>query len=352
MCELKNKLTNLIYQILLEMMRWQNSNIVLFKKDFKMNISQKFFTTAILATSGIAFAETNMMYDEQVYQAESTVHEEESMDYAPESSYEAPAVETEAKPKKMKRYVYVKEEKEEEEEEDEFHPFWEINVMGGIAALDAEDGSVDILGANGEVVETDKFTPTDENDWDWGTARIGLGYVFAITDELDDDELIWFPLLTPQLNLYYLRGDVDGEIYRYEDANFNDQSFDMDFSSTRLMFDLGLTIASYEQLSLYGLAGIGISWNKVDMDTEFHDASCDDCIVGLPNSDENSTGFAYEIGAGLSYAVMDNLSVALEYLFTGFNDVELGDNNEPFNTESSDMDIHAQSLLLGIRIAL
>lgn len=240
---------------------------------------------------------------------------------------------------------------EEDLLKDEFEPFWEINIMGGISAVDADDGTITIYSADGDAVETDALTQTNDNDWDWGTGRVGLGYVMAISDEIEEDEFIWFPFITPQINLYYSKGDLDGEVYRYEHEDFNNQSFSMDFSSIRAMLDLSLTIASYEHLSLYTLGGVGLSWNQLEFSAKDHQADCD-CIVGLPSSSEDSTSFAWEAGVGMSYAALDYLTVSLEYLYTGFGDVDLGDSDEPFHTEGSDLDLSAQSLLLGLRVAL
>lgn len=285
-----------------------------------MNIhNQILLTGALLSASSIALAAENISYDE------------ESGKYV--------------------KYVWVGPENLPEDDED-FDPFWEVNIMGGGASLDADGGNISIVGDNREITEVDQLSQSNEDEYDWGTGRIGLGYLFPITDKIDDDELIWFPFLTPQVNLYYLRGDVDGKVYSYGDSKYYDQDYQMDFTSTRLMFDLGLTLAAYEHFSVYTLAGIGISWNMVDFTAEHHDAACD-CVITLPATSEDSGGYAWEAGLGFSFAATDYLTLSAEYLYTNFPGVGLGDNtDEPYKTLGSEMDVSAQSLLFGVRIGL
>jgi opacity protein-like surface antigen len=72
-----------------------------------------------------------------------------------------------------------------------------------------------------------------------------------------------------------------------------------------------------------------------------------DCgAEGFNIQSESSTSFAYEFGGGMSYAVLEDVSISLEYLYTGFNDVALGDyHDSDLVIEGSDVNINTQSML-------
>jgi opacity protein-like surface antigen len=225
------------------------------------------------------------------------------------------------------------------------YPF-EIIAMGGIATLDAEDAYVDVT-----EYESDRLEQTNENDWDAWTVNLGLAYNQALTDNKNTDEWIWFPQISPQLNLYYLAGDIEGEVYRFDSPDWNQESYEMDFASTRLMLDLALTIGSYKHFSIYGIAGIGLSWNSVDFEASAHEGL--DCPINpLGLESEDSTSFAYEVGAGMSYEIIKPVTLSLQYLYTGILDVKVGGPHD-FETErESEMDLSSQSVMLGLRIAI
>ncbi|MFA6037542.1 MAG: outer membrane beta-barrel protein [Legionellales bacterium] len=227
-------------------------------------------------------------------------------------------------------------------------PFFEILVMGGIATLDATDTSLQISDS-----ETDKLIQTNDGNWESWTGQVGVGYVSPLTHELQTGDVQWFPLITPQINLYYLDGDdIQGDVYQFESADFDNLDYNMDFQSTRLMFDLGLTLAAIDRFSVYAIAGAGIAWNKTDLNANPNQQGIDCGAIGFDIDSKTSSSFAYEFGGGMTYAAMDNLAISLEYLYTGFTDVELGNDSDEFDIESQDLDINSQAVLLGLRFAL
>lgn len=235
-------------------------------------------------------------------------------------------------------------------EEAEYEPFFEILVMGGWSFADMTDATMTI-----NEVEVDKLEQTNEGDWNAWTAQLGLGYVYFLTDDFDTDDLQWFPVINPQLNLYYFNtNDIEGDVLRFEDPNANQMDYDMHFNSTRLMFDVALTVAQLQEFSIYAIAGAGVSWNNVD-DFSATEKDGVDCGIQPIDLDSNSsTSFAYEFGGGLSYAINTDLSVSVEYLYAGINDIDLGNDEdvENLNVAGSDFDINTQSVLLGLRFAL
>lgn len=237
--------------------------------------------------------------------------------------------------------------------EEDYDPFFELILMGGIGTIDADDATVQVT-----EVETDTLTQTNDDDWrsSW-TGQIGLGYVYPLAEDFDTDDLQFFSVINPQLNVYYTGGDIDGDVLQFGDPDFNNMDYDMDFNSIRLMFDVALTVLQLQEFSLYAIGGLGIAWNNVDFNAEAEE----DCECGAANYDTDSdwsTGLAYEFGGGISYALTTDVSLSLEYLYTGFNDVEIGDSDDDeafendLDIEGSKFDLNTQMVLLGLRVAL
>lgn len=293
------------------------------------------------------------------------------------------------------------------DDDDQLDYGWQFSVGAGITSID-QDGSINI-----SETETDTLAH-DGGSWDQWTGRIGVGYNLPIPvpvivpvqfkfpededekkekkkhaeshdgthkvsreeyearqreleedEEEDDDGLRWFRGITPQINLYYLGGDVSGDVYRWENPEWNEADYTMDFNSTRLMFDLAMNIVSLENWSLYVLGGLGVAWNETELDYDFDDD------LGYSDFDVDTTettAFAYEFGAGLSYALSDNWAISLEYLYADLGDIEI-DGEATFGSaaavgtasccgenetqiESNDMDMTTQSVILGVTFAL
>ncbi len=227
------------------------------------------------------------------------------------------------------------------------HP-WELLVFGGIATLDANNSLIHVSD-----IQTDKITQTNNGDWDSWSVQVGLGYTFSLNDEEEEsDDLQWFASMQPQLKVYYLKGNIDGHVDRFYqyDGNYSDTDYTSDFKSTRVMLDLALTILSYENFSLFGLAGVGPSWNHINYNTGVNEGA------KLHLDDESQTNFAYEFGGGISYAVNGQLSVTAQYLFTGFNNISLNNNgteggDREVTVDAEDFTVNAQTVFLGLGFA-
>ncbi len=233
--------------------------------------------------------------------------------------------------------------------EEAFDPFFELLVMGGIATLDANDSSAQMT-----PIQIDKLVQTNDNDWNAGTGQIGIGYVWGLTDDLQLADTFWFTRLNPQLNLYYLGGDIDGDVWRFQNPNYNQAHYESDFNSTRLMFDLALSVFELEAFSVYALGGLGIAWNEINYHAQMN-PSCNCEIMDINLDSHHNNGFAYEFGAGITYAVMDDMAISLEYLYTGLNEIQLGNLTDEANgltIHGNNFDINTQSVLLGLRFAL
>jgi opacity protein-like surface antigen len=232
---------------------------------------------------------------------------------------------------------------------------FELSLLVGIATIKQSNSTI-----QSDLTQTDTLVQ-DSSDWDSWTGQFGIGYEMPLywsfgEDDEDYDEysdISWFNTLTPQLNVYILGGgSLDGDVLIFGEPNRNDATYDMDFHSTRLMFDLAFDVLTVRDFSFYGLAGLGIAWNTTDFS---YTPNPDSGLKGGYNlEDTDTSGFAYEFGAGVDYAVLADLEISLQYLYTVFNDVNVSGNNDvvDFEASSSDMDIKAQSILLGVRLSI
>lgn len=230
--------------------------------------------------------------------------------------------------------------------DDDAVPFFEILLLAGATTTDAEDATLQVLEFN-ELVQTNK------NDWNFFTGQVGLSYVYPLAD-VSTGVIDWFPNIMPQLNVYFMDGgDITGHVYPLADPNVNDLDYVMDFNSIRTMFDLGLTVAAIDRFSIYAIGGVGVSWNSIDFKANPTPEGLDDKVDGFELDSQHSSSLAYEFGGGISYALLDNVAISVEYLYAGILDVKLDqDNDEYTNVASSDFDINTQTILAGLRLAL
>jgi opacity protein-like surface antigen len=168
----------------------------------------------------------------------------------------------------------------------------------------------------------------------------------------EDEEIRWFDALTPQINVYILQQtDVEGSVKRFDDSDDVDADYKMNFESTRLMLDFELDIFTVRDFSFYGIGGLGIAWNSADYTATPH-GMIPIASVDLPTND--STGFAYEFGGGVDYAVDEGIDITLQYLWTRLNDVTISGDVNIFDEEiyhtNTDISNDIQSILLGVRL--
>jgi len=208
---------------------------------------------------------------------------------------------------------------------------WQISFAGGFATLAADNMVLYVT-----EYEHDKAIQTNDDDWKSWTAQVGIGYVIPLFNNTQ-----WFTTIEPQINGYFLQGNINGYVDRFYqyDIDCEDVDFQMDLISRRVMFDLALNVATWKNLSVYGIAGIGAAWNTISY---HHDA--DEFYLPVYIKGHTQTDFAYEFGGGLSYALLENLSLTAEYLYTGFSDLSLDDSS---GVESDDFSLNSQAVLFG-----
>lgn len=117
------------------------------------------------------------------------------------------------------------------------------------------------------------------------------------------------------------------------------------------MLDASLTVMSWRKFSLYAIGGVGVSWNTLDLDSNGND-----CVQSY-EIDDNDTNFVWEVGAGVTYAFTPHFALSFEYLFTEFENLQLGEKAELADgtvltdIESDSFNLDSQALMLGLRYA-
>jgi hypothetical protein len=226
------------------------------------------------------------------------------------------------------------------EDEDEEEPYWQAILMGGIGTLNADNATLEFAPS-----VTDTLKQTNGDEWNIWTGNFGVARVFALSDfELYTGEIQWIPTIAPQINVYYFQDTIEGHV----DRSIGDNSkYSLGLHSTRVMFDLALTLASYRNISLYAIAGIGPSWNHLEYRS--HEPDCDILL-----DDRTDHNFAYEMGGGITYDVTEHLGISVEYLYSGMSDIKLNQNGEledsfDLDVDTQTFDLNSQTVFLGLR---
>lgn len=225
----------------------------------------------------------------------------------------------------------------------------------GAGSLSTTNQSNAFLGVTSN--ETDTLVQTNSNAWNsWG-GQLGLGYVYFLRDAQEYSEHVqWFPMVEPQVNVYYNRYQNKGDVYRFGSADFNDFTYDMPINNTRLMLDGALTVASWRELSTYVKAGIGNAWSNTKYsDSDSANAPC--TLQNLALNGHDSSNFVWEVGAGETYAFNDKVKLSLEYLYTDYGRLSTaaGGSTGSITTpvlSAARFGFSAQGLLLGLHVKI
>jgi opacity protein-like surface antigen len=230
-----------------------------------------------------------------------------------------------------------------------------FDIIGaiGVADLEAGDGYLGVTSS-----ETDRLVQTNSNDWNTLAAQLGVGYVYYFQNYTPfSDTVQWFTAIEPQINGYYLgQGDINGDVWRFSNSNFNDMTYHLSIESYRLMLDGALTVVSRRQYSLYAKGGIGEAWNRVGYsDADRNSVPCTNQFLNLNSASHSS--FAWEVGAGIFYAINNRFALSLEYLYADLGTAKTADTGftgtitTPFLTPAR-FGLTSQAALLGLHVAI
>jgi opacity protein-like surface antigen len=235
------------------------------------------------------------------------------------------------------------------------HNHFELIGALGVASLNASNSVLGITSS-----ETDKLVQTNSNSWNAFATQVGLGYVYNFKHALQyTDKTQWFPSIEPQLNVYPLATqNIKGDVLRFQSSAFNQLSYVMPVTSTRLMLDVALTLVSKKKFSIYAIGGIGNAFNRVGYSDADKNAAPGDCLdQRLDLADKNSSDFAWEAGVGAKIDVNPRVAISLEYLYADLGRVSAsasgatGTITAPITAPTS-FNLRAQSALLGLHLSL
>jgi len=229
---------------------------------------------------------------------------------------------------------------------------FELIAAVGIANGHAGDSDIAITSS-----EIDELVQTNRNNFNTWVGQFGVGYVYYIPYTQGFSSTIrWFPAIEPELNLYYSANHIRGDINRFGDPAFNEFNYRSTVTTTRLMFDVALTILSNDPFSLFVKAGVGNAWSKVSYH-DFANGSIPCILTDVNLRDRHQSKFVWEVGAGFAYAINHRSKISLEYLYTDFGSLKLPSSIESTSLTTpqiapSSFNFNTQAILLGIHVGL
>lgn len=183
---------------------------------------------------------------------------------------------------------------------------------------------------------------------------VGINYVWPLNIGGHYHQVQFFPLIKAGLNLRYLPQEVTGEIYQYQEPDMNNYDYTLSLDSTRLMADVILDVLSVNQRAdIYLLGGIGSSWTQLS----YQDQPKPGIETGSLNlQGRTTTGFAYELGGGITYRLSHEANVFVEYRYAhlpSMNTRSYGSlSNEEVIVSAAHFRFFTQTIALGINWAL
>lgn len=173
--------------------------------------------------------------------------------------------------------------------------------------------------------------------------RLGVGYHF-FTDQLANRQ--FFNDLFVQLNWYRNSATIQGVVWDQGSPNAENQSFRAPLTSSRLMLDVKPSLFTYQDISFYPIAGLGIAWNQISYTEEAIQTDWSTAQL----SQATNKNLAYDLGFGFNAPLTKNLNASLEYISTHLGRV--APNSDSSGTQSvmsaPEFPVRSQSILLGL----
>jgi len=205
----------------------------------------------------------------------------------------------------------------------------EISGAGGVNWLNTENTHLDIT-----PYETDSLHVNNTSvDGAW---KAGIGYYLFANH------------LLVELNVYGASNTVDGNVWQYELPQFSNYTFSAPISSTRLMLDFKPNLMTWNKLTPYLILGVGATWNTASYKEEANAGI--DASSARSLSDNTQAQLAWDVGAGLSYALTERLSVTGEYVYAFLGEATPQSNDTVMAAPNFSYQI--QSLLFGLSFRL
>jgi opacity protein-like surface antigen len=170
----------------------------------------------------------------------------------------------------------------------------EISGAGGANWINSDDTHLDVTAYERDSLHVSSTTVD-------GAWKAGIGYYLFRNH------------LLMELNVYGVSNTVKGDVWQFENPQFNNYTFEAPISSTRLMWDVKPNLITWNKLTPYLILGIGATWNTVSYQEQADAGISASSAQNL--GDNTQVQLAWDVGAGLSYALTDHLNVTAEYVY-------------------------------------
>ena len=167
-----------------------------------------------------------------------------------------------------------------------------------------------------------------DNDYDTGFALSGqVGY--------DTGQLWQYGGLRAELELSYRENEIDQHAIAALGGAQPDSTGTA--STTALLANLFHDFETGTPLTPYVGGGIGYAWSSLD----------NYGVRAAPNAlDDEDAGFAWQLGAGLGYAVTERATVSLDYRYFS---TSADATSNVFSAVESEVDLDSHTVMLGLR---
>ena len=167
---------------------------------------------------------------------------------------------------------------------------------------------------------------------------LGIGYNLGLIDSSIQLGLTWY-------------GDTEhkykGCIDQYGQAALRSHEYSCKVQSHRLMGEINWSKPFADDLSIFVLAGAGVSWNRLN---QFETRSLDPNDVSIKPDfhSETKTDFTWELGAGLNWNFEPQWQLSGLYLYTDSGKAKASADNSPFNNKYETSHISSHNLLISV----
>ncbi|MGC1181953.1 outer membrane protein [Legionella sp.] len=220
---------------------------------------------------------------------------------------------------------------------------FEVSAAGGVNWYNVPNTHVVI-----SPFETDSnhvnLTSTD------GAWKAGVGY--SLFENLLQEQR-YFNHLLLELNIYQTFATLRGSVWQFGLPEFNNYSFKVPVTSTRLMFDVKPNLFVWERVSPYAILGIGATWNTLS----YNETATGSGIVpssALSLSKNTTAKVAWDAGVGFSVALTERLNITAEYIyaFLGHGSPGNGSSNGVSLSAAPSFSLQTQNLLFGLSLKI
>lgn len=157
-----------------------------------------------------------------------------------------------------------------------------------------------------------------DNNYNSDATTLGLGLGYGLLINKDKNILLQLGVGFYNSSNYTSRG----HIWDDDNPNFEDFSYQYNFSSTRLMFEPRIMFRTDSLLSPFVSGGIGWARNRASNYQEI--VLNDNELPERLFASDHKENFAWELGAGIAYKITENLSMNFAYKFVNLGEGHLG----------------------------